>query len=158
MSLSFHHLSSHYYHQLIQRSHNNAIVQEASNRQNIFSKNMGGSDDNELSLSSNIGGCGVIGAVYGGVKAAWALAPTGKYHHCHVVIYLNVYGVVSLVIYMTKLSYQNLFLFFFSQSTRRTNNIFRSRQHNWQNCTSICLDWWFIYGGITSISNVSTDE
>ena len=40
---------------------------------------MGGSDDNELSLSSNIGGCGVIGAVYGGVKAAWALAPTGKY-------------------------------------------------------------------------------
>ena len=40
---------------------------------------MGGSDDNELSLSSNIGGCGVIGAVNGGVKAAWALAPTGNY-------------------------------------------------------------------------------
>ena len=38
---------------------------------------MGGSD--ELDLASNIGGCGVIGAIYGGVKAAWALAPTGEY-------------------------------------------------------------------------------
>ena len=38
---------------------------------------MGGSD--ELDLASNIGGCGVIGAVYGGAKAAWALAPTGEH-------------------------------------------------------------------------------
>jgi len=53
---------------------------------------MGGSGD-ELDLASNIGGCGVIGAVYGGVKAAWALAPTGKYHYdtafYHVVICLH---------------------------------------------------------------------
>ena len=39
---------------------------------------MGGGSD-ELDLASNIGGCGVIGAIYGGVKAAWALAPTGEY-------------------------------------------------------------------------------
>ena len=39
---------------------------------------MGGDSDDELSLSNNVGGCAVIGAIYGGVKAAWALAPTAK--------------------------------------------------------------------------------
>ena len=68
---------------------------------------MGGSDDNELSLTSNIGGCGVIGAVYGGVKAAWALAPTGKYQQtvsCHMLICLSMFVVSHFFICNTKLT------------------------------------------------------
>ena len=39
---------------------------------------MGGDSDSELDLSSNVGGCAVIGAIYGGIKAAWAQAPTAR--------------------------------------------------------------------------------
>lgn len=35
-------------------------------------------DDTGLSLASNVGGCGVLGAIYGAVKAVWAVAPTAK--------------------------------------------------------------------------------
>lgn len=98
---------------------------------------MGGDSDDELSLSSNVGGCAVIGAIYGGVKAAWALAPTAKApgtssQTSHRSYYVNesTYWEVSLV----NPSVNDIFVFLScsSSSCRCSNSIFRSSQHHWQ--------------------------